>query len=280
MGSVDRQPITGDEATELLKANADFANHLYSYITPMSLNCAVKLNIPDTIHRHGKPITLPELSSVIPIHPKKAKFLPQLMRLLTHAGYFTKHPAGPTTAYSLTPTSRLLLSDHPFSAKPYVLFVTSKSFMASWIGLSEWFKTGADTTPFEAANGVSLWDRTREDINEAMAGDSRMVASLLVAKDEEVGKAVFGGVASLVDVGGGVGAMARALAGAYPEMECTVLDLPQVVEGLVGTRNLRFVAGDMFVHVPDADAVLLKVCLNLNIIIVMHTNQTHIFLYF
>ncbi|CAN1152529.1 Probable O-methyltransferase 3 [Linum perenne] len=42
-------------------------------------------------------------------------------------------------------------------------------------------------------------------------------------------------------------------------MECTVLDLPHVVEGPENGGNLRFVGGDMFVEIPAADAILLKV---------------------
>ncbi|KAL8153030.1 hypothetical protein V2J09_010790 [Rumex salicifolius] len=266
MGSVVKdQEISVDE---LLKANAQFASHLYSFITPMSLNCAVQLGIPDAIHSHGgDPMTLSDLTAALPIHPNKAHILTQLMRVLTHAGYFEQVEApasvgGP--AYRLTPLSLLLLADHPFTAKPYVLFAMSRQFLESWMGLSRWFESGTDPTPFHTAHGMSLWERTRLDgelngnINDAMAGDSRMVASVLVAKDEELGGVWFGGVRSLVDVGGGTGGMARALAAAYPEVECTVLDLPQVVEGLEGTPNLTFLAGDMFSHVPSTDVVMLK----------------------
>jgi uncharacterized Fe-S radical SAM superfamily protein PflX len=42
-------------------------------------------------------------------------------------------------------------------------------------------------------------------------------------------------------------------------MNCTVLELPQVITNLEGTKNLNYVGGDMFQHIPSADAVLLKV---------------------
>lgn len=72
-------------------------------------------------------------------------------------------------------------------------------------------------------------------------------------------KSVFEGVELLVDVGGGTGTIARAIAEAFPQMQCVVLDLPQVVAGLEGNHNLTFFQGDMFQTIPHADALLLKV---------------------
>ncbi|MCI19890.1 trans-resveratrol di-O-methyltransferase-like, partial [Trifolium medium] len=69
---------------------------------------------------------------------------------------------------------------------------------------------------------------------------------------------VFNGLESLVDVGGGTGTMAKALAKSFPKMECTVFDLSHVVDGLQGSDNLNYVGGDMFKKIPPADAILLK----------------------
>ncbi|KAH6775373.1 hypothetical protein C2S52_012934 [Perilla frutescens var. hirtella] len=54
------------------------------------------------------------------------------------------------------------------------------------------------------------------------------------------------------------GAMAKALVDTFSGLKCTVLDLPQVVAGLEGSNNLRFVSGDMFQFIPPTDAVFLK----------------------
>ncbi|CAI0458434.1 unnamed protein product [Linum tenue] len=89
-----------------------------------------------------------------------------------------------------------------------------------------------------------------------MARDSCMIAELVVKE----GRSAFEGVGSLVDVAGGTGNMAKAVAKAFPGMSCTVLDLPHVVSGLEdGGNNVKYVAGDMFESIPAADAVLLKV---------------------
>ncbi|CAN1844028.1 Probable O-methyltransferase 3, partial [Linum perenne] len=85
----------------------------------------------------------------------------------------------------------------------------------------------------------------------------RLIAGGLVSKCKEV----FEGVETIVDVGGGNGIMAVAIAKAFPNIECTVLDLPHVVAAAEeggSVNNLKYVGGNMFEKVPPADAVLLK----------------------
>jgi ubiquinone/menaquinone biosynthesis C-methylase UbiE len=93
-----------------------------------------------------------------------------------------------------------------------------------------------------------------------MRADSRFVAQIIVSECGEV----FAGVNSLVDVGGGDGTMAKAIAKAFPHVRCSVLELPQVVGAMPGDAEgegtVEFIAGDMMVFIPPADAVLLKVC--------------------
>ncbi|CAN1152531.1 Probable O-methyltransferase 3 [Linum perenne] len=79
-----------------------------------------------------------------------------------------------------------------------------------------------------------------------MASDARLVTKVLVNECRHV----FEGLGSLVDVDGGTGTVAKVIAGGFPVMECTVLDLPHVVEGPENGGNLRFVGGDMFVEIP------------------------------
>ena len=79
----------------------------------------------------------------------------------------------------------------------------------------------------------------------------------LVVKDY---KPFYEGLGSLVDVGGGIGTVARIISEAFPHMKCIVLDLPHVVANLRDSKNLKFVGGDMFQYIPPADAILFKVC--------------------
>ncbi|KAL3509270.1 hypothetical protein ACH5RR_028671 [Cinchona calisaya] len=75
-----------------------------------------------------------------------------------------------------------------------------------------------------------------------MASDVRLISSLVIKNWKDI----FLGLNSLVDVGGGTGTLAEAIADAFPHLNSAVLDLPHVV------------GGDMFAATPPTDAFLLK----------------------
>ncbi|WCJ38563.1 O-methyltransferase family protein [Euphorbia peplus] len=251
---------------ELFEAQAHIWNHIFNFINSMSLKCAVDLGIPEIIHGYGKPITISELNASLSIHPTKAHCLPRLMRVLIHSGFFDLAKTNNQSdeeeeGYVLTNSSQLLLKDNPFSVRPFLLAMLDPVLIKPWDFASTWFLNGHDDhTSFGIAHGMPFWDYAKVDPKfnnlfiEGMASDSRLVTSFLI--DE--GKEVFDGINSIIDVGGGNGTTAKAIVEKFPHIQCTVLDLPHVVEGLYNTSNLKFVAGNMFDEVPPADAILLK----------------------
>ncbi|KAI5338510.1 hypothetical protein L3X38_017781 [Prunus dulcis] len=222
---------------------------------------AIQLGIPDVIQKHGQPMTLSELVSALPISPTKAHSIPRLMRILVHSGFFARESlsGGGDQGYVLTDASALLLTDNPMSARPFLLAMLNPIVIDPWQYLTTWFQND-NPMPFQVVHGMTFWDYGNRDptlaqfFNDAMASDARLISSLVI--DDY--KGVFQGVDSLVDVGGGTGTLAKSIADAFPHMKCTVLDLPQVVADLKGSKNLEFVAGDMFEAVPGADAIFLK----------------------
>ena len=252
----------GEGVSELFQVQCHLYKHIFSYINSMSLKCAVQLGIPDIIHNHGQPITLPELVSKLHIHPQKSSYVHRLMRLLVHSGFFAKTEVLENKveeAYALTPSSRLILKDNVTSHSTLVLAVLDPVLVSPWHFLGDWF-LGSELTPFERAHGMGLWDYCNQNsefsniFNEAMANDSQLMS--LVIKDY---KPIFEGLGSLVDVGGGTGTMARIISEAFPRMKCMVFDLPHVVANLPDSKNLKYVGGDMFQSIPSADAILMKV---------------------
>ncbi|WCJ27113.1 O-methyltransferase family protein [Euphorbia peplus] len=233
----------------------------------MSLKCAVELNIADTIHNHGKPITLSQLASKLHIHPTKINSIYRLMRILIFSGFFStvKIPNDEEQeqeGYVLTPSSKLLVTNNPNCLTPFVNSLLKLDFVDCGHMLSEWF-VGEEVTVFEKSHGMAFWEYNERNpefnqmFNGAMACDSKMMN--LVIGDC---KPIFEGVNSLVDVGGGNGSLARIISESFPSMKCTVLELPQVISNLQGSNNLEFVGGDMFHHVPSADCVLLKLIMH------------------
>lgn len=246
--------------SELLEAQAHVYNYAFSYINSMALKCVIELDIPETIHNHGQPMKLSQISTSLNIPSNKIDSLQRLMRFLAHSGFFGRERNQEDEVYTLTPVSKLLLKDKPFQAAGVVQLVLDPVLVDPFHVMSKWFKND-DKNAFDTINGKGFWDYVvgKPDMHnvvyKALSGDSEMIASVMM-KDC---KRVFEGLNSLVDVGGSRGEMAKAILSAFPHMKCFVLDLPHVVEDLSGNDNLVYVGGDMFQSVPPADAVLLKV---------------------
>ncbi|XP_076945831.1 trans-resveratrol di-O-methyltransferase-like [Bidens hawaiensis] len=257
---------------QLLHSQAHIWNHILSFINSMSLNCAILLEIPDIIDRHGSPMLLSELVEALALNQERTPFIFRLMRILVHSGFFVKQSVSTTPGgndeeggegYLLAPASQLLLKNEPLSVRPFLLAAMDPMILDPFEHMSKWFKND-DVTPFYTAHGRMFWDMASKEpklnqvFNEAMASDSRLVTSVILKHC----KGIFEGIESLVDVGGGTGIVAEVVAKEFPNIRCICFDLPHVVNGLVGSNNLSYVGGDMFKAIPNADAVLLKLILH------------------
>ncbi|KAL3849134.1 hypothetical protein ACJIZ3_011016 [Penstemon smallii] len=238
---------------QLLHSQTHVWNHMYNFINSISLKCAVELEIPDIIYKHGKPMKLSELVNTLPIDKLKSQCLFRLMRTLIHSKFFI-------SGYWLTPSSRLLLKDEPISMAPFVLGGLDPIMIDSLSRLSEWFQSESPT-PFAFAHGKDFWEYAGQEpsilnciSNKNMVSDSMLVIRVVMEKCKQV----FEGLISIVDVAGGTGVVGKAIVDACPGLKCTVLDLPHVVDGLEGSENLVYLAGDMFDFIPSTDAILLK----------------------
>ncbi|XP_020082486.1 trans-resveratrol di-O-methyltransferase-like isoform X1 [Ananas comosus] len=254
----------------LIAAQSDLWNHLFVFLKSMSLKCAVELGIPDAIHRHGGPTSVPDLVAALNLPAARLPQLRRLMRMLAFSCIFTRQTSEAAAGgeeedlYGLTPTSRLLVDDAGGrrSLAPFVRSMFDPVMMAPSLRLGDWFKEADGiATPFEALYGSNIWGLTSRNpefnaaFNEGMAADGRFIMDVVVRKCGHV----FCGLRSLVDVGGGTGAAARTIVEAFPDVKCVVLDLPQVVQGLPADGPVEFIAGSMFERVPPADAVMLKI---------------------
>nr|GME16396.1 probable O-methyltransferase 3 [Ipomoea batatas] len=231
----------------VLQAEAQTWNHILNYIDSATLKCAVEIGIPDIIHKHAKPMPLSHLISALPIHPSKVPYIHRLTRFLVHTA------------------GRLVVGDdESVNLRAFVHLCIGYVYQKSCYSLGDWFKND-DPSPFCTAHGHKIWDYFSHDsgynelFNEAMTKDSQLIVEALLRGESS--KDVFDGVTSLVDVAGGKGGVASAIAKCFPAMKCTVLDLPHVI-GCVNAgssiENVEFVGGDMFEGIPTANTVLLK----------------------
>ncbi|XP_058100628.1 trans-resveratrol di-O-methyltransferase-like [Magnolia sinica] len=256
--------MQGDEANGVLKAQAHVWNHLFNFINSMSLKCAVQLGIPDIVHSHGCPMTLPQLVAALSIAPSRAAHVGRLMRLLVHSGFFAVQEinddqGGDKEGYVLTPSSRLLLKDTATCISPFLMMMLDPVLVKPWHFLNTWF-LGDDPTPFHVVHRTGVWERMAQNpdlnnfFNEAMACDARLAMSIIIKECSPV----FQGLRSLVDVGGGTGTAAGTIAESFPHVKCTLFDLPHVVASVPKSQNIDIVGGNMFASIPSADAVFLK----------------------
>ncbi|KAJ3691215.1 hypothetical protein LUZ61_020379 [Rhynchospora tenuis] len=230
-----------------------------SFMSSWALRHVADLEIVNHIKAYGGPMPLHELARSIPIPPEKDFALDSLMEFLVHQRVFAKCEGG----YLLTPISELMLNEGAnmgafvclaTESAPQHLFFTSK-----------WFKDTGKSTVFQLAhNGKQPWEVQKEKpelgnlFNDAMASHSKESVRIIVATYPEI----FDGINNLVDVGGGTGSTVKIIADSFPDLRCTVFDLPHVVDNSLNNDSISVVGGDMFDKIPPADAILLKTVLH------------------
>jgi len=264
---------------DLLQAHDELWHQSLSYLKSLALAVALDLRIPDAIHRHGGGATLPQILAETALHPCKLRALRRLMRVLTVSGTFSvavadaapddDDEAAAVVVYRLTAASRFLVvgDDEVSSATlaPFMSVVLHPiSVSPHAMGICAWFRQEHhEPSAFGLAFSQvpRIWEHADDAnaiLNKGLAAQSRFLMPVVLRECGEV----FRGIDSLVDVGGGHGGAATAIAAAFPHLKCSVLDLPHVAAGAPSDTNVHFIAGDMFQSIPAATAVFLKTTLH------------------
>ena len=189
-----------------------------------------------------------------------AAALNRLLRALASIGIF----ADVGGRFGQTALSNYLRSDVTGSLRAWARRIGRPDHWRTWGELERSLRSG--TSAFRELYGVTAWDwraahpEENAIFNAAMTGLSAgMVESIVAAYD-------FSQIRSLVDVGGGEGALLAAILTANPDMRGVLFDLPHVLTGAgevlqtAGvTDRCELVAGSFFETVPPgADAYILK----------------------
>ncbi|XP_058736455.1 isoflavone-7-O-methyltransferase 9-like [Vicia villosa] len=254
--------IHNRKPSEILKGQVQLYRYIYGLLDSMCLKWCIEMNIPNIIHDHAKPISLSDLVSVLKVPSTKFGNVQRLMRYLAHNGIFeiitNQEIENKEEAYALTVVSELLVKGSELCLSPMAEGYLNPTISGSYNHLKKWIYED-DLTLFDVTLGSDLWKflnqnpENNRSFNEAMASDSKMIN--LVLKDYGF---VFGGLESIVDVGGGNGTMGKIICDTFPKLKCVVFDLPHVVGNLSGDNNLSYVGGDMFKSIPRADGIVLK----------------------
>jgi hypothetical protein len=221
-----------------------------------ALHLAAKLGIADLLKDGPRPIG--ELANATATHTRS---LTRLMRFLVSAGLF----AEPETAtFALTPLGEYLRGDVPGSARALVRLFAGVRMQNSWRDLEYCVRTGE---PAFRKHGITdHFAEMAKDPEESANFDAAMADFTKLAAVAVAATYDFAPLHTLVDVGGGNGALLIGILRAHPHLHGIVFDQPHAVERArqeIAKRGLaercRTVGGDFFKELPTGgDAYVLK----------------------
>jgi len=170
--------------------------------------------------------------------------------------------------FRLTPMGQWLRADARESLRPVALLFGREPLWRAWGRLQDAVMTGEPTARPQSER--AFLDRHVEDPEYGSIFDAAMTANTALVAAAIVEAYDFSGLARIVDVGGGQGALLSAILEATPGARGVMFDLPPVVararariEAAGLAPRCDIVAGDCFESVPEGgDAYLLKVVLH------------------
>ena len=221
-----------------------------------AITTAAQLGIADALA--GGPLTIDELATRV---GADADALRRLMRALIGRGIFRRRRDG---RYALNSLAATLRSDAPISLKGAALFQGSHEQRERWTLLTDSVRTGESIVP--ALRGMDGFDYLVEIPDHADLFDQTMTSLAQMTLAVVVASYDFAAHHTIVDIGGGQGAMLAAILGSTPKSIGVLYDVPRVVAGapeLLTAKHIadrvQIVEGSFFDHVPSGgDAYLLK----------------------
>ncbi len=225
-----------------------------------SVATAARLGIPDALA--AGPMTVDEIAAKAGAHRGATK---RLMRMLAGIGVFA--PAG-GGRYALNPISEKLRDETPGSLKHMFIAETDGVHWRCWEKAVDAVRTGLPRP--KPVFGLAAFDYygqhkdEGEQFGRAMANVSGMVSKFVLDAYD------FGGLKTIMDVGGGNGSMVRTILAKYPQAHGIVADLPYIADQANAAiresgmaERCRFEPTDFFQSVPGgADGHLLKFILH------------------
>jgi hypothetical protein len=225
------------------------------YRVSQALHAVVALGIPALL-AHG-PRGSDDLAHETGAH---AGALYRVLRFLAGEGLFEE--VAPHT-FGLTAAGTLLRDDVPGSVSATVRMLMYPANWQAWGDLLHSVRTGAPA--FEHVHGLGMFEYLRTHPEAARNFDAAMTDSTARSERAITAAYDFGGIARVVDVGGGRGRLLATVLGAHPAMRGVLFDQPQVIvaaraalEAAGVADRCELVGGDFFASVPSGDAYLLR----------------------
>jgi len=227
--------------------------------TSCCIYAASKLDIAD--HLKEGPQTAGQLAEIT--HSDAAS-LYRILRALSSVGVFTEDDEH---KFELTPLGETLQSDMPGSMKAMAIAQLGDHFNA-WGNLIYSIKTG--NVAFDNVEGMSVWKYYETHPDEGLNFMKAMTGATGAAVMNVLPCYEFSGFKTIVDVGGGNGALLMAVLNAAPQAKGIVFDEEYVVEETKRTlrekgfdKRCSTEAGSFFDFIPGgADLYLMKMIIH------------------
>ncbi|KAK1399390.1 Caffeic acid O-methyltransferase [Heracleum sosnowskyi] len=235
-------------------------------VLPMVLKSAIELDLLESIAKAGPGayVSPSELASKLPsCQPDTPVMLDRILRLLASYSVLKCKlqdlpQGGVERLYALAPVCKFLTKNSDgVSMAPLLLMNQDKILMESWYHLKDAVLDGG--IPFNKAYGMTAFEyhgtdpRFNKVFNLGMSNHSTITMKKILQTYNG-----FAGVKTVVDVGGGTGATLNMIISKYPNIKGINFDLPHVVEDAPSYPGVEHVGGDMFVSVPEGDAIFMK----------------------
>lgn len=226
------------------------------------LQIAASLRVGDHVPQDASR-AVEELASATHAH---APSLYRLLRALAGVGIFAEESHG---RFRHTPTSLLLRTGVPGSLRGFFESVLGQGHLRAWSDLEHAVRTG-ETAFDHAHGGQDVWTYFAAHEHEQRTFDQAMT-DLSGAFNPTIVKAYdFSNINTLIDVGGGHGALLASILKANPGLRGVVFDQPHVADGArtrVADEGLSarctIAGGSFFESIPPgADACLMKFILH------------------
>jgi hypothetical protein len=215
-----------------------------------------RLGIPDLLK--SGPKTAEELASATKMH---APSLSRVLRALSSIGFVSATGDG---RFAQTPLSEVLVTDAPGSLRWFTISELGQEHYPAWGNLMHSVKTGE--IAFDNFFGVDIWKYFEQNPEDGAVFNNSM-SGVTSAINEEIRSLYdFSSFGTVVDIGGGHGALITSILQANPKVKGILFDAPPVIEGArpkIEAAGLadrcETVAGDFFKSVPaGGDAYFMK----------------------
>ncbi|GLT65486.1 hypothetical protein SLA2020_379170 [Shorea laevis] len=247
----------------------EYARSLNSSGTfPPVLHASIHLGLFDIIARAGpgEELSASEIAAQLPTkNPDAPFYLDRMLRLLACYSLLTcssrsmgeEEDGKVERLYGLAPPAKAFVPDEDGGALS--AFPPNLGMIEPLLYLKDFILEGGDNL-FERVHGMTFYEYVSRDpeYNKGFNKTLTNYSKRLMKKILEIYKG-FEGVTSLLDVGGGSGAIIDTIVSKYPSIKGTNFDQPHVIQNAPTYPGVEQVAGDMFVSIPKAaDTLMMK----------------------